>query len=174
MPRDRQSRPFRIAAYAVFIGFSTLYVLLVARGIIVSLMHQGALPPARVSNECRRAPESCAQGLVDLRDSLDRESCQLERTGTRAESLWDDWLQTWQRDLFALRSECCLAAGRAPPERARLARAAADLERLGQLYTTHLVQYAREIGPQAERCASDLAVIAPEQVPAPTSAPSRP
>ncbi len=173
MPRDPETRPFRLAVFGIFVGFSTLYVLLIARGIILSLLHQGALPLARVSNECRRPTESCAQGLADLRAALDQKSCELERSGTQAENQWDDWSQTWQRDLSALRSECCLAPGRAPPERVRLARAAADLERLGQLYTTHLVQYAREIGPQVERYATDVAVIAPV-APPPTSVPASP
>jgi len=170
MPRDPETRPFRLVVFGIFVGFATLFILLIARGIILSLMHQGALPLARVSNECRRTPDSCAQGLADLRAALDGKSCELERSGTQAESLWDDWSQTWQRDLSALRSECCLASGRAPPERVRLARAAADLERLGQLYTTHLVQYAKEIGPEAERYATDVALIAPAGPP-PTSVP---
>jgi hypothetical protein len=173
MARDPETRTFRLVVFGIFVGFSTLYILLIARGIILSLMHQGALPLAHVANECRRSPDSCAQGLADLRAALDQKSCELERTATRAESLWDDWSQTWQRDLSSLRGECCLAPGRAPPERVRLARAAADLERLGQLYTTHLVQYAREIGPQAERYATDVAVIAPAG-PAPTSVPANP
>jgi hypothetical protein len=173
MPRDPETRTFRLVVFGTFVGFSTLYILLIARGIIVSLMHQGALPLTRVSNECRRTQDSCAQGLSDLRTALDGKSCELERNGTQAERLWDDWSQTWQRDLSALRSECCLAAGRAPPERVRLARAAADLERLGQLYTTHLVQYAKEIGPEAERYATDVALIAPADPP-PTSVRSSP
>jgi hypothetical protein len=46
MPRDSRTRTFRLVAYGIFIGFSTLYVLLIARGIIVSLMHQGAMASA--------------------------------------------------------------------------------------------------------------------------------
>jgi hypothetical protein len=173
MPPSPQTRPFRLAVFGIFVAFSTLYILLIARGIILSLMHQGMLPLTPMANECRRGPDSCTQGLVELRAALDAKSCELERTGTAAERLWDDWSQAWQRDLSSLRSECCLVSGRGPPGRDRLARAAADLERLGQLYTTHLVQYAREIGPQAERCATDLAVIVPAAQP-PTTVPVSP
>lgn len=173
MPPAARSSPFRLAVFGLFVAFATLYIVLIARGIIVSLMHQGMLPLSQTATECRRSPDSCARGIAELRGALEAKSCELERTGTAAERLWDDWAQSWQRDLAALRGECCLMPGRAPPDRDRLARAAADLERLGQLYTTHLVQYAREIGPQAERCASDLAVILPAG-PAPTSAPANP
>ena len=116
MPRDPETRPFRLAVFGIFVGFSTLYVLLIARGIILSLLHQGALSLARgPPNERRRPTESCAQGLADLRAALDQKSCELERSGTQAENQWDDWSQTWQRDLSALRSECCLGASAGAP-----------------------------------------------------------
>src|SRR5581483_2542586 len=103
MAPDSRFRPYRRAVFGVFVVFSTLYVFLVGRGITVSLMHQGRLPLGAPANECRRDADSCAQGILALRAELDAEACELERTGTQAERLWDDWSQKWQRDLSTLR-----------------------------------------------------------------------
>ena len=158
---------------SVFVAFATLYIALVVRGIVTSLLHQGALPAASLHGDCHRPPQSCADGLRALRSALDAKTCSLEQAGTEAERRWDDFAIGWQRELAALRAECCLTSRDAPADRAPLARAAVDLEKLGRLYTTHLVQYAREIGPTAERCAGDLAVMSSGGQ-APTSSPAHP
>lgn len=154
---------------AIFIAFSTLYIVLVARGITVSLLDEGAIDLPVHSGDCRRPPPVCARDLARLRESLDTKSCELQRTGTQAERLWDDWSIGWRRDLAGLEAECCLRPLDAPPDRAPLARAAEDLKQLERLYTTHLVQYAREIGPQSERCQADLDVMAKAQSEGPAS-----
>ena len=172
MAREPRTRPFRIGLMTLFITFAVVYVGCVIRGIVTSLLHQGALPPPVAQGDCRRTLQSCGDGLHALQTTLDQTSCDLERAGTQAERRWDEWITQWQRDLTSLRAECCL--GEAPPaERAPLARTATDLEKLGRLYTTQMVQYAHEIGPTAERCAGDLAVI-PMSVPAPSNSPGRP
>ena len=173
MPRSAATRPFRLATMTVFVAFSTIYVLLVARGLVTALLHEGALPPTAVPAACRSV-DQCGDELRSLRHALDSKSAEVEQTGTQAERLWDDWSMDWQRQLHALQAACCLGTDGISSDRVPLERAATDVEKLGRLYGTHLVQYAREIGPQAERCAGDLEVIGsvspnhPHPPPAPT------
>ncbi len=174
MARDPSTRPYRIAAMTLFVTLAVGFIYAVVQGLVLSLLHQGALPPKTSTTECREAIDRCGEDLRALRARLEAKSCELQQSGTQAERTWDDWIVSWQHDLNALRGECCLGEG-GGGERAPLLRAATDLEQLGRLYTTQLVQYAHEVGPTSERCAADLALIPRvPPAPAPKSSPDHP
>lgn len=173
------ARPVRLLLLALYLGVAAIFIGLIARGIVLSIIDEMGLHAADNARCRSQSPAACNARLVELRRQLDDRLAEIERTGgTRAERLWDEWSVGWRRELARVAGECCLSSGAPSPEGFRhLALAERDLRDLEGLYTTHVVQYARQIGAKAEAVDRDLGVTgtAPSNsAPPPRSGPAHP
>jgi hypothetical protein len=135
-----------------FLGIAlTVSVFLSARREV------GQPPPSNlvVTQEDLRA---CADGLDELFSELTERlrAVPAATPGASQDEVWATWMPTWRKQLLAIGARCRLLEG--TPEDARpLREAYVRLDKLQWLYTTHVVQYAREIGPRADETRASLA-----------------
>ncbi len=152
MPR----RPITLALRLFHIGFALFFVGLLVVGIVRSLLREAEgqrLPPGACGQQ---APADCLRELRGLRDELEAEVAQVERTaGTAAASEWDGWSVGWRERHRSLQARCCLGPDR-KGEGGPLGRADRELSELERLYAVHVVQFAHEVGPAVEALGRDL------------------
>jgi hypothetical protein len=91
-----------------------------------------------------------------LRQALDVKLSELQHAGGAGSRIWDEWAVVWRRELAGVEGQCCLGQTAVPDGFQRLVKADRDLRQLQALYTTHVVQYAREIGAKAEAVDREL------------------
>lgn len=140
----------RLALRMTYLGATASFITLLVGGIGISVYREMGYGPVRPVNCNEVEVASCARRLRVLRNELDAKLCEVQRAGEEAPHVWDGWVLDWQRALAAVRSRCCLAET-APSGRLQgLVHAARDLGELQRLYSTHVVQYGREIGAKAE------------------------
>ncbi|HUB07567.1 MAG TPA: hypothetical protein VMB50_11225 [Myxococcales bacterium] len=167
------ARGIHLTLLSLYLAVAAVFVGLIGRGITLSIIEEMGLGAGQASRCGARTSQSCQEELVDLRRELDVKLAEIERTGgSRAERLWDEWSAGWRRELGRVAGECCLDQTPVPEGFRTLALAERDLRQLEALYTTHVVQYAREIGDKAEAVDRELGLTAP--APPPRSAPARP
>jgi hypothetical protein len=155
----RSDRPFRITALALYLGVAGIFIGLLLRGVVGSIIVEMGLSAGNSQSCGAETADSCSQRLVALRRQLDVKLAEFQGTG--GERLWDEWSVVWRRELAQVEGECCLGPKKVPEGFQRLVRADRDLRLLQALYTTHVVQYAREIGAKAEAVDRELG-LAPE------------
>ena len=149
--------PFRLALRVAHLGITAVFIGLLGFGIGASVFREvgcGSRPPG----PCEESPAGCAQQLRALRAELDRKLCEVQSGGgEKVSRVWDEWSVGWRRELTAVEGRCCLSKSTQPSEALRgLARAARELRELQGLYSTHVVQYGREIGAKAEAVDREL------------------
>ncbi|MEW6430964.1 MAG: hypothetical protein AB1730_05590 [Myxococcota bacterium] len=144
-PKDPRFRPFRTAAWGLYlvvaVGFSSLVVYSVFRSVV-------AMTPKRpaASGQALPVPECVAQAraLLDRLDAQRRDFSQ--PAATRADQRFLGFRDGWLKDKRALEARC----GLEDPGREKLTEAFDELERLLDLYTTSSVQYAGAVAPTLE------------------------
>ncbi|MBI3181939.1 MAG: hypothetical protein HYZ28_07325 [Myxococcales bacterium] len=148
---DPKLRPFRIAAYVTYlvvvVSFSTLIIVSVARS--VSAMTPRSRPdPTKVltARDCLERAERLWGELEQRRKELPSRP-----PASEADNAWAEFRVKWlerHREAEAMCSEGKdRAAARAVYRR---------LDKVMDLYTTHAVQYAGEVGPTADAFRDDL------------------
>ncbi len=142
--KDPRFRPFRAAAYGVYIIvvaiFSLWIIVSVSRS--VASMTPEALPPAEPAQvlsfrECLDAAQGLWTELESQRETLVRK--------VPARSVDQEWMRIrteWLQRLRERESRCALTSR----ERAELRVVFQRLEQVQDLYTIHAVQYAGEVG----------------------------
>jgi hypothetical protein len=141
-PIDPRLRPFRAAAWAVYllvaVGFSGLIVFSVFRSVL-------AMTPERPSASGPLLPVGdCVLELRALVDRLDAQRQDFSRPpATDADQRFLAFRGAWLGDKRALEARC----GPGAPGREPLGRAFDDLERLLELSATSSVQFAGGVGP---------------------------
>lgn len=144
-PKDPRYRPFRTAAWALYlvvaVGFSALVVYSVFRSVVAMTPDHPtpsgqALPVA----ECTAQARALLERLDGQRRDFSKEEA------TKADQRFLVFRDGWLQDKRALESKCALG----DPGREKLSRAFDELERLLDLYTTSSVQYAGGVGPTVE------------------------
>jgi hypothetical protein len=152
-----EAHPFRVAVLVLFIGVALSFIGVLATGIVRSLTEEMALAPPVAGG--RESFTECAADLKALRSELEDRLAIVQRTGHEAEELWDDWSAGWRRKLSILELRCRTAAAPDSAAGRSLAAAARDLTALAGLYSTHVVQYAREIGGAVEQADRDFGAL---------------
>lgn len=141
-PRDPRFRPFRALAYGVYIAVVTLFCILILWSVARSV---AAMTPERLPQDAQALTfRECLDGTQGLWGELEREREALVRTSParRVDREWMDFRTRWLGDLRRLEARCAPGArGREP-----LGVIFKRLEQVVDLYTTHAVQYALEVG----------------------------
>jgi hypothetical protein len=157
----RPDRFFRVAVFTAYFGVAGLFVVLLGRGVVGSIIEEMGFSGGNPQACGSETPETCSQRLISLRQALDVKLSELQRAGGGGARLWDEWAVVWRRELTSVEGQCCLGQKEVPEGFQRLVRADHDLRQLQALYTTHVVQYAREIGAKAEAVDRELG-LSPE------------
>jgi hypothetical protein len=163
----RPARPFYVAVLSVYLGLAGIFMVLLGHGVVTSIIDEMGMSSRNPQACGAETPESCSQRLVALRQSLDVKLSELQHAGGSGSRLWDEWAVIWRRELAQVEGQCCLGQKAVPEGFQRLVRADKDLRQLQALYTTHVVQYAREIGGKAEAVDRELGLPPPNSTPAP-------
>jgi hypothetical protein len=150
--RDPRYRPFRIAAYTVYLVIVSAFCLLVTASVIRSVL---AMTPRRYPvrtaeldrDACVARADALFQELEEQRRSLGGAA-----SASRADARWTSLRVEWLDRLRQAESSC----GVGTPERAELAGLFRELEHLEDLYTTSAVQYSGEVGPALDAFRRDL------------------
>jgi len=140
--RDPRFRGFRIAAYALYlvvvVGFCGLIIASVVRSVIAMT------PKLKPGGERVLSMQECIDRASALWQQLDRERQLLgqEVPARGTDVTWSRFRVRWLGELRDVQSLCALDSHARKP----LRRAFERLERLQDLYMTHAVQFAGEIG----------------------------
>ena len=140
--RDPRYRSFRIAAYALYlvvvVGFCGLIIASVVRSVIAMT------PKVRAGAERVLSMQECIDRASALWQELDGQRQQLSREvpAKATDETWSRFRVRWLGELRDVQSLCALDSQARRP----LRRALESLEHLQDLYMTHAVQFAGEIG----------------------------
>jgi len=150
-PRDPRFRPFRAAAWAVYlvvaVGFSALIVFSVFRSVI-------AMSPERPAARGQAlSPAECVEAARGLLERLDAQRRAFSDPDARkADQRFLEFRTGWLSDKRALEARCALE----DPGRRKLARAFGELEQLLDHTTTSSVQFAGAVAPTLEALRTEL------------------
>lgn len=142
--KDPRFRPFRAAAYGIYIFVTALFSLWLIVNVSRSVgeMTPAKLPPAEGDQvlsfrECVDAAQALWKDLETHRETLVRK--------VPARSVDQEWMRirtAWLQQLRERESRCALNSR----ERTELRTVFQRLEEVQDLYTIHAVQYAGEVG----------------------------
>lgn len=142
--KDTRFRPFRAAAYGVYIVVVSIFSLWIIVNVSrsVASMTPEKLPPAEPTQvlsfrECLDAAQALWKELESQRETLVRQ--------VPARSVDQEWMRIrteWLQRLRERESQCALTSR----EREDLRVVFQRLEQVQDLYTIHAVQYAGEVG----------------------------
>ena len=140
--KDPRYLPFRVAAYALYLLVVIVFCILLISSVVRSVI---AMTPTQSSTA---APiisvRECADRADDLWQQLDRQRQALSSEAPAAATAqrWSEFRVAWLQRLRDAESSCAL-----PTHSRRGLKMAFDrLEHLQDLYMTHAVQFAGEIG----------------------------
>jgi hypothetical protein len=146
-PQDSRLRPFRAAAYAVYLTLVVGFCLLVIVSVVRSVRQM--TPPHLPPEASLLTVRECVDRADGLYQELEAGRRSLEEGGAArgAAVRWSDFRVQWLEQLRQLEAQC------SPRSRARqvLRPVFDELEKLMNLYTTHAVQFAGELGPTVDR-----------------------
>lgn len=155
-PRDPRFRPFRTAAWAVYlvvaVGFSSLIVYSVFKSVV-------SMTPDRPAAAGQALPvAACVTSLRGLADELDAQRNAFSKADARqADQRFLEFRVGWLTRKRALEAQCAIG----DPSREKLSDAFDELERLMDLTTTSSVQFSGAIGPVLESFRERLDETAP-------------
>ncbi len=140
--KDPRYRPFRAAAYGLYIAVVSAFCL----AIIISVTRSvGAMTPEKKPlaeqvlsyRECLDAADALWSQLESEREKLVRIS-----PASEVDRHWMEFRTTWLRRLRDSEAQCALGSR----DRASLKEVFRRLEEVLDLYSIHAVQYAGEVG----------------------------
>ena len=146
-PRNPKYRRYRIFAYAVYIvvvtGFSVNVIVNVVRSVMV--MNPGKRPASEVTLTVRE----CLDGAEKLWRELDgqRQGLASHVPARNVDQDWSQFRAAWMDQFRDIESRCALNSR----SREALKRVYERLDHIQDLYTTHAVQFAGEIGGAIDR-----------------------
>lgn len=131
------------------VTFSILIVISVVKSV------QSMTPKRQPTASQPLSTRECVERCQALLEELEQRRHGLTKAAS-VRSVDQDWTKFrvgWLQEERALESQCDTGA----PDRAALAKTFSDLEKLMDLYTTHVVQFAGEVGPTLEAVRTSLA-----------------
>jgi hypothetical protein len=144
---DPRYRPFRVAAYALYLAvvgwFSILLTVSVARSVLAMTPRRDPVQTPTLDTG------TCVARAAALLDEMDarRQAITSSPAVSQAAVDWTAWRVEWLNRLRQAESSC----GVGSPDRTELAGLFRQLEHLEDLYTTSAVQTSGEIGPALDR-----------------------
>lgn len=152
------SRASKLAVWAVYLGVTGFVGLAVTVGVLRSSYERMGRPTAPNTAVTASDLRACLDGLNTLYVELNArlQAVPVTPPGPDQSQRWDEWTPPWRARLLALGGRCRLDDD-PPPEAASLAVAYRRLGKLHGHYTTHVVQFAREIGRLADETRRALA-----------------
>jgi hypothetical protein len=140
--KDPRYRPFRAAAYGIYITVVVVFCLLVLRSVArsVAAMTPEQKPPA----EHILSFQECLEGAESLWSRIEAERERLVRTAParNVDREWMEFRTAWLEQLREFEAQCALQSR----DRAALKTVFRRLDDIQDLYTIHAVQYAMEVG----------------------------
>ncbi|MFY0566842.1 hypothetical protein ACN28E_23785 [Archangium lansingense] len=140
--KDPRYRPFRAAAYGLYIAVVTVFCLAVINGVTRSVL---AMTPAKKpAEEQVLSYRECLDAADALWAQLETEREKLVRISPAREvdRQWLEFRTTWMQRKRDSEARCALES----QERVSLKEVYRRLEEVQDLYTIHAVQYAGEVG----------------------------
>ena len=140
--RDPRYRTYRIFFYALYILVVTAFSVNVTVSVVRSVM---AMTPARKApTETVLSVRECVEGAERLWDELDarRQTMAPHEPARRVDQDWSLFRVKWLTSFREMESQCAVDARSRQPVKAVYSR----LNRIMDLYTTHSVQFAGEVG----------------------------
>ncbi len=145
--RDPRYRPYRIFAYALYIAVVTLSSLDVIVSVVrsVRVMNPGKRPPAPVT----LTVGECLDGAERLWGELDgqRQAMASAIPARNVDQQWSQFRVKWMDQFRDIESRCALDSR----SREGLKKVYQRLDHIQDLYMTHAVQFAGEIGGAIDR-----------------------
>ncbi len=145
------TRLLRIGVWVVYLAGSGFLGVALTWSVYQSARQSVGLPPPPNPEVSRSDLQVCGDSLASLSSELNDHlrAVPISVPAATQDDVWQAWIPTWRARLLALAGRCRLIEN-TPPEALALRDAYADLNRLQGLYTTHVVQFAREIGKTAD------------------------
>ncbi|MDP3232638.1 MAG: hypothetical protein Q8N26_07665 [Myxococcales bacterium] len=152
-PTQAQLRPFRGAAWALYlvvaVGFSGLVIYSVTKSVF-------QMSPNRPAPATAKSVEVCVAGLTSLFDSLEAERQKLTAPrASEADRRWLTFRTGWMVRLRELEAECALEES----ERSELRVAFAGLHKVMDLSTVEATQVAGQLGPALDSFRQQLSAL---------------
>ncbi len=145
--RDPRYRSHRIFAYAVYIVVVSLFSVNIIVNVVrsVMVMNPGKRPPSGVTLTVRE----CLDGAERLWRELDgqRQGLASHVPARNVDQDWSQFRVTWMDQFRDIESRCALNSR----SREALKSVYQKLDHIQDLYTTHAVQFAGEIGGAIDR-----------------------
>lgn len=143
-PTPDAYRPYRRAVFGSFLAIACLGSLVFIVSVMTSVAHM--TPARRAPSGQPLGPEECAAEIRSLFGGLEegRKNLTRELDVHRADRRWDDFRVGWLQRFRDVEARCNT------PHGPRFQKALSRLEALLNLYTTHAVQFAGEVGPTVD------------------------
>lgn len=143
---DPRFRPYRAAAYGLYIAVVSVFSLavLVSVGRSVASMTPERLPPAGVTLTYRECIDEAQKLWAELETR--REHLVSQTPARKVDQEWMRFRTAWLERLRISESHCALES----QDRSALKTVYRRLEHVQDLYTIHAVQYAGEVGGVVE------------------------
>ncbi len=151
-PRDPRFRSFRIGAYALYLVVVIGFCLAMFRSIwgSVKQMAPARLPPSAIT---LTVPECLGRAQV-LFDELEGQRARfLSGNAKAADEEWAVFRSSWQERFRQAEASCALDSR----DRSAVKSVYRRLEQVQDLYTTHAVQFAGEVGGAVDELKDSLA-----------------
>ena len=153
--RDPRYRPYRVAAYALYLAVVGTFSLMITVSVVRSVL---AMTPRREPVQTPTLDRAtCVGRAASLFEEMDERRRAITTTPavSRAAVSWTAWRVEWLNRLRQAESSCGVGAA----DRGDLARLFGQLEHLEDLYTTSAVQTSGELGPALDRFHRDLETL---------------
>ena len=157
-PADARYRPFRIAVWAVYFVVLVFFGTSIAVSVIRSVLDM--TPDHRPPSPTALNPEECLARAKELWLELDQQRKNLsgQPAVRRVDAeYWTRFRVEWLQKHRAAESACAVTS----PGREKLKVVFTRLEQTMDLYTTHAVQFAGEVGPTVDALKDSLAGASP-------------
>jgi hypothetical protein len=149
---DARYRPFRAAVWVVYIGITAVIGGLVTIGVTKSVWSM--TPKVHSSGGPLLTPSECVHRARSLYAELDskRQALSSAPEVRKADQEWTQFRMGWLSQLRDAEGAC----GIDEPGREGLKKVYEQLDKLMDLYTTHAVQFAGEVGPTLDALKASL------------------
>jgi hypothetical protein len=139
-------RPFRVAMYLLFIGAVSAFALVAIISGVRSVLAMS--PQPKPSSDVTLTERECLERADVLWRELDgrRKEMGEQVPATKADQTWMQFRVEWLERHREAMSLCALES----QNRESLKRVFSRLDKLMDLYTTHVVQYSGEVGPTVD------------------------
>lgn len=146
-PKDPRFSRFRLGAYVFYILVVSVFCVLLIISVFRSVKEM--TPKAAARSTAVLDMRQCLDGAHGLWLRLDdrRKAFTATHPAKKVGQGFTDFRVQWLRELRSLQANCAVGA----PGHERLRELFERLERVENLYMTHAVQYAGEIGPAIDK-----------------------